>query len=174
MPILRTNTAKAKNQVEKPSSGSSTDHSASIPPEVQHDINDALGGRKFLEHHLLLCPEGEPPTHLSLATCLYQISAMAGIAKPAMNAIRSVAFLLEELEDTQINGMVKEAFDSQIMEFTTDIKMLIEHTKDKIDSHLKETEGQLMQVMDNVAAQLRTTQPATYASVLNIPRHMPI
>ena len=139
------------------------------PIEEQQDINDALEGRKFLEHHLLLCPAGEPPTHISIATCLYQISEMGGVAKPAMNAIRSVAFMLEELEETQINGMVKEAFDSQMTEFTLDMKSLIEDAKDKINNHIKDTEGRLTKVMDNaVLSQPRATQ-TTYASVLNTP-----
>jgi hypothetical protein len=76
-------------------------------PEEQHDINNQLQGRKFLEKHLLLWPAGEPPTHTSLSTCLHQISAMAGVSKPVLNTIRSVAFLLEEIEDTNINGIVK-------------------------------------------------------------------
>ena len=119
---------KTKSQAEKGNTRS--DQRGSSPLEEQHDINNVLEGS--LERHLLLCPAGEPPTHISLATCLYQISAMAGIAKPAMNAIRSVAFFLEELEEMQINGMVKEAFNSQIMEFTSDMKILIEGTKEKI------------------------------------------
>src|ERR1700678_591263 len=71
--------------------------------EEQQDIRDALDGRKFLEKCSLLCPPGEPSTHQSLAICLHQISVMAGIPKQMINAIRSVAFLLDELEDIQIN-----------------------------------------------------------------------
>ena len=93
---------------------------------------------------------------------------MGGVAKPAMNAIRSVAFLLEELEETQINGMVKEAFDSQMTEFSTDMKSLIEDAKDKINNHIKETEGRLTKAMDNAVPQPRTNQ-TSYASVLNTP-----
>ena len=118
MPNLRN--AKTRSQLDSGSSRTDRDFS---PVEEEHDIKDPLGGRKFLERHLLLCPEGEPPTHTSLAACLYQVSAMAGISKLGINAIRSVAFLLEELEDTQINGMVKEAFDSQITEFSQEMRI---------------------------------------------------
>ena len=62
---------------------------------------------------------------------------MAGLQKPVINAIQSVAFLLDEIEDTQISTSVKEALDSQIIEFTSDIKLLIENAKDKINKHLK-------------------------------------
>ena len=112
----------------------------SIIIEDLQDVKDQKEGRKYLEKHSLLCPPGEPPSHTSLATCLHQISAMSGLQKPVINTIRSVAFLLDELEDTQINLMVKEVFDSQIMEFTSDMKILIEDAKEKIDTHIKTLE----------------------------------
>jgi hypothetical protein len=162
MPLPNTRNSKIRSHTDSESSS----------PEEQHDINDQLQGRKFLEKHLLLWPAGEPSTHASLATCLHQISAMAGVAKPVLNAIRSVAYLLDELEETHINNIVKEAFDSQITEFTSDMKLLIEHAKEKIDGHLKESEGRLSQIADNAVAQAKQVQlmqPATYASTLNAP-----
>jgi hypothetical protein len=159
MPPPNTRNNKTRSQTDSETSA----------PEEQHDINDQIQGRKFLEKHLLLWPAGEPPTHTSLATCLHQISAMAGVAKPVFNAIRSVAFLLEEIEESHINSIVKEAFDSQITEFTSDMKMLIEDAKEKIDGHLKETEGRFTQITENAAAQVKQTQPNTYASILNNP-----
>jgi hypothetical protein len=83
-------------------------------PEPKQDVNDAVEGRSYLERYLLLCPIGEPPNHNSMATCLHQISVMKGVAKPAMNAIRAVAYLLGEMEETQINEILKEAFNNQI------------------------------------------------------------
>ena len=105
--------------------------------EDLQDIKDPLEGCKYLEKHSVLCPPGELPTHMTLTTCLHQILAMAGLQKPVINAIHLVAFLLDEIEDTQISTSVKEALDSQIMEFTSDIKLLIEDAKDKINEHLK-------------------------------------
>jgi hypothetical protein len=99
-------------------------------PEPQQDINDEL-----------LCPVGEPLNHFSIATCLHQISAMAGVYKPAINAIRSVAFLLGEMEEMQINGIFKDAFDTQIRELTSDMAMLIEDAKEKLNTHFKDMEG---------------------------------
>ena len=51
---------------------------------------------------------------------------MARLQKPVVNAICLVAFLLNKIEDNQISTSVKEALDSQIMEFISDIKLLIE------------------------------------------------
>ena len=139
--------------------------------EDQQDINCANKGRNFLEKHSLLCSPGEPPTHLSLLTCLHQVSAMAGVQKPVLNAIRSIVFLLEELEETQINVTVKEVFDSQIMEITLDMKLLIEDTREKIDEHLKISEDCITQMLNSASVQPRQMQQGTgsYASALATP-----
>ena len=108
-------------------------------PEESQDIKNALDGRKFLEKFSLLCPPAQPTSNGSLAYCLHQISAMAGVPKQTVNAIRASAFLLEELEDTAINETIRTAFDSQITEFTSDMGLLIEDAKLKIDQHLKES-----------------------------------
>ena len=107
-----TKIAKAKNQSDRPTTRAEPRDSTT--PDIQQDINDEIEGRNFLEKHLLLCPPGEPPTHTSLATCLYQVLAMAGVNKQIRNAIRSIAFLLGEMEETQINGILKDAFNNQI------------------------------------------------------------
>ena len=97
---------------------------------------------------------------------------MAGVQKPVLNAIRSVVLMMEELEDTQINTSVKEAFDSQITEFTSDMKTLIEDAKEKINEHLKISEERMTQAMSNTTAQVKQTQANTFALVLvNPPPH---
>ena len=60
------------------------------------------------------------------------ITALPGLQKHAINAIRAVASLLEELEESTINKTVRDTFDSQIMEFTSDMKILIEDLNEKI------------------------------------------
>ena len=72
---------------------------------------------------------------MSLATCLHQVSTLPGVTKPVLNAIRAVAFLLGEMEDSQISGILKDAFDSQITELMTDMATLIEDVKNKLDKH---------------------------------------
>ena len=145
--------------------------SLSTLDELQ-DIKTALDGRKYLERHLLLCPPGEPTSHGTLSTCLHQISAMAGLTKQAINAIRSTALLLQELEENTINETVKNAFDSQITEFTSDMKLLIEDVNEKIDNHLKTA---LSQAAHNATPQPPANQgpngdiTPTYASVLANP-----
>ena len=144
---------------------------ASTLVEETQDIKDHLDGRKFLEKHSLLCPPGEPPSHTSLSICLHQISAMGGLQKLTINAIRSVAFLLEEMKVMQINETLREALDSQLTELTSDMKILIEDAKEKIDEHVKATEERLTDLAATLPAHLK--QPVnSYASVLvNAPAH---
>ena len=74
----------------------------------------------------------------ALSICLHQIATISGIPKMALNAIRSTALLLEEVEEEAINETVRSAFDSQITEFMSDMQLLIEDVKSKIDTHLKD------------------------------------
>ena len=169
MPALKPPNTRGKTQTEKSNARNNDRDSETPVPEQQQDINDAIEGRSYLERHLLLCPQGEPPTHDSMATCLHQIAVMKGVAKPAMNAIRAVVFLLGEMEETQIKAILKEAFDIQIKELMSDMAMLIEDAKEKLNSHFKETEGRLTQLVDKAAIQPKQTHTTTYAAVANNP-----
>ena len=166
MPMAKPNT-RGKTQTERISNADRD----SATPEPQQDINDSIEGRSYLEKYLLLCPPGEPPTHNSLATCLHQIAVMKGVTKQVMNAIRAVAFLLGEMEETQINEILKEAFNTQITELTSDMASLIEDAKEKLNGHFKETEGRLAQLVDKAAALPRQAQqqPASYATIASSP-----
>ena len=144
--------------------------SSTPEPQPQKDINNAKEGRTFLERYLLLCPAGEPPTHDSLATCLFQIAELKGVSKQAENAIRAVAYLLGIMEETQINGILKEAFDTQITELTADMATLIKDAKDKLTDHFKESEEKLAQLIEKADVQHNNTQQQnTYASIINNP-----
>jgi hypothetical protein len=112
-------------------------------PEEFQDIKDATDGRKFLEKHSLLCPPGEPTSNATLAICLHQIALMGGLPKQTVNAIRSTAYLLEELEEQTIHETIRVAFDSQITEFTADMKLLVEDANEKISRHMTESTEQI-------------------------------
>ena len=139
--------------------------------EEHQDIKDSLEGRKFLEKHSLLCPPGEPPTHVSLSTCLHQISMMSSMPKQAINAVQSVAFLLEELEDTNIHKTLWSALNAQMKEFTSDMKTLIEDAKERMNDNAKLIEERIAKIPAPTQAHLKA-QSNTYASILvNPPAH---
>ena len=137
MPLGKKNKPEAEghkppeeNSTSRPATRNETKKTGNLKtPEDMQDIKNAREGRTYLEKLSLLCPPGEPLTHEALAICLHQISAMAGLQKQAVNAIRATAFLLEEMEEDAINLMVKEAFDNQITELTSDMRILIEDAK---------------------------------------------
>jgi len=139
--------------------------------EEHQDVKDSLEGRKFLEKHSLICPPGEPPTHHLLYTCLHQISAMAGVPKQVVNAIRSVAFMLDEVEDSHINTTLREALDSQMTEFTSDFKLLVEDAKEKFDEHVKTVGKQRTDMAASPPAQSRPLTNTYASALINPPAH---
>src|ERR1700678_804902 len=141
------------------------------PAEDRQDIKDSLEARKFLEKHSLLCPAGEPPTHSLLSICLHQISALAGVPKQTVNAIRSVAFLLEEMEDMQINTSIREALDSQMTEFTLDFKLLIKDATERIDEHVKASEERMSILSIPPLTQSRPPTSSYASALINPPAH---
>jgi hypothetical protein len=156
--------------------------SLSTPDEFQ-DIKDSQDARKYLEKFSLLCPPGEPASNGALSICLHQIAAMKGIPKQALNAVRATAFLLERVEEEAINEKVRSAFESQITEFTSDMKLLVEDVNTKIDTHLKEAMEQWTQTVKSAPQPTATNHSRTtptaatnnysYASALiNPPPHV--
>jgi hypothetical protein len=141
------------------------------PVEEHQDIKDLLEGRKFLEKHYLLCPPGEPPTHSLFSSCLHQISALARVSKQAVNAIRSVAFLLEEMEDSQINNSLREALDSQITEFTLDFKLLVKDATERISKYAKATEERMAALPAPSPVQPRPPTGSYTSALINPPPH---
>jgi len=132
------------------------------------DVKNASEGRKYLEKHLLLCPPGRPITYASFSSCLEQISRLPGITKTAATAIQSIALLADEFEETSINETVRDAVTSQLSELTSDVKLLIDDAKQKIDEHIQTKSAE---IGNNAATTL--AQPAyptrSYANALISP-----
>ena len=96
---------------------------------------------------------------------------MASLQNQTINAIQSVAFLLEEMEDMQISTTVKDTINTQISELSTNMKMLIEDAKEKITKHIKASKDQLRKIVTPPTTTLTLpTQPSqttiTYASAV--------
>ena len=84
---------------------------------------------------------------------------LAGIQKPVINAIQSVVFLLDELEETQVNTTVKEAINHQINKLTSNMKLLIEDVKEKFTDHIKTAEDHISKIIRTTITPL--TQPSS-------------
>ena len=71
------------------------------------------------------------------------------------------AFLLEEFEKHALNETVRDTFDSQITEFSLDMKQLIEDINSKIDTHLKEAMDQLVKTTTRPTSAIGATNGLT-------------
>ena len=181
MPPTASNKNRTTNNTDKdsenPHTNTATRYStrrtgAPPPQEDFQEFKDALEGRKFLEHHLLLCPPYEPASHQSLAACLHQISALPGMGKTGVSAVRAVALLLDEMEETQIHTAVKEAVDIQINEATIDTQKLIEDASHKVGDLIKQIEDKIALIPPAPQATQISPPTHTYASALiNPPPH---
>ena len=61
------------------------------------------------------------------------------MSETAISAVRSIAFLHKELEDTHLNQTLKDALDVQINEVTSDIKILIDDAREQIITQSKQS-----------------------------------
>ena len=96
---------------------------------------------------------------------------MAGVPKQVVNAIRSVAFMLDEVEDSHINTTLREALDSQMTEFTSDFKLLVEDAKEKFDEHVKTVGKQRTDMAVPPPAQSRPLTNMCASALINPPAH---
>jgi hypothetical protein len=147
---------------------------------TKEDVHNAIDGRRFLEKRLILCPAGEPITTASLATCLHQISEMAGITRIIGNAIRAAAFLAEEIEENAISAVIRDAVITQVNELAVDMKALVDDARTKIDDHAKMRKDEADQIPTPSTTTTRDTNERTqtprpyrsYADTLiNLPPH---
>ena len=76
-------------------------------------------------------------TNTSLAYCLHQVAEMPNISILVSCAVRSAAYLAEQIEDLSVNEMVREAVVSQLNELAKDVKCLVEDVKDKFDGYVE-------------------------------------
>jgi hypothetical protein len=96
---------------------------------------------------------------------------LAGVSKQAVNAIRSVAFLLEEMEDSQINNSLREALDSQMTEFTSDFKLLVKDATERISEYAKAMEERMAAMPAPLSVQPGPPTGSYVAALINPPPH---
>jgi len=133
--------------------------------EDNEEIKDMRKGRKYLEEKQLLWPPGEPITLSAIVACLHQTSALANVPKPVINAIRSIAFILEEVEKTAMQEALKDAIDSQMDELHKNLATLVSEATKKVDAHLNTKLDEMTTGMDKfnnlIQKAEETRQPAT-------------
>ncbi|KAF8808246.1 hypothetical protein BYT27DRAFT_7210952 [Phlegmacium glaucopus] len=109
-----------------------------VDPSYTHPdlINTAREGRSFLESRLLLVPEGAPATTSTLSAALFQIAATK-IPREAAQAIRSVAWLLDEMEEDAVAATARDAVNTQLSYMNDELRTLTEHFRTTLSEEVE-------------------------------------
>jgi hypothetical protein len=141
--------------------------------EEDQEVGDSEIGRSYLEERLLLVPDGAPLTLGALTTTLFQIAAMSGMNRPAINAVRAVAFLLADVELGVVAGDIRDIANAQFNEMTNDLREFTEGLKVKVLDELKEKTAvlekktaELAEVVEKAAKQAGNTASSPYRDAL--------
>jgi hypothetical protein len=111
-----------------------------VTPADNKEVTDANEGREFLEKRLLLCLPKEEFTLTSLISCLHQVARMGGITKTVATAVLAVMYLAEELEEISVNTFIRDAVNSQFTELTSEVKLLLTDTQEKLGEMIHNTD----------------------------------
>ena len=138
----RTKNANAKDREDpKAQTGRTTrqKNGTGFIVEELENIKNAKKGREYLETNSLLVPAGMPITTAMAASCLHQITIMApGIPTIVIDAIRGMAFLLDEIDTTVATQTYHDGFNAELDNFTTELGQLVTDTQAKVDLQLAE------------------------------------
>ena len=141
--------------------------------EDSQEIGDAEKGKAFLEDRLLFVPDGVPLTLDVLSTTLFQVAAMPGMGRQAINAVRAVAYLLKEVEMGEVAERIRDIANTQFNEMTNDLKEFTEGLKEKMSGELEKgtaalekKTGELVEAVEKAAQQAGNIGNAPYRDAL--------
>lgn len=109
----------------------------SIINKDMQEIQNLMEACAYLDQSLLTVPLGQDPTPGLLMMALQHILEYKSIPKQALNAIRAVAFLLEELEENALHQTIWDSVTVQLNELASDLKEYVTDATQHIDSHLE-------------------------------------
>jgi len=137
------------------------------------EICDSVKGKSFLEERLLLVPDGAPLTLDGLSMALFQVAAMQGMNRQAINAVRAVAYLLKEVEAGEVAETIREIANDQFNELTKDLKEFTEGLREKMAEDLEKKAAvlekktvELTEVVEKAAQQAGGIGSAPYRDAL--------
>ena len=125
--------------------------------EEFQEIQDAAEARSYLEKTLLIVPPGEPTSIGLLTTALHHVTEYKGVPKTAIDAIRSIAFLLNELEENALHETVRDSVTVHLNELGKDLKDLVTDTTQQIDKHINRRLALLSEATDELLTTAKTT-----------------
>ena len=148
---------KSKSQVTLPQKGKSTTTCCTTTEEGQdrgktrttalweinddnQEICDSQKGRSFLKEKLLFVPSGAPLTLGALATTIFQVLYMQGLGRQAVNVVQAVAYLLQEVEISEVTESIRDITNEQFNEVTRDLREFTESLRE-VDRGSREEDG---------------------------------
>ena len=99
-------------------------------------VNTARGGCNFTESRFLLVPEGAPVTSANLSAALFQISAIAKVLREVIQAIRSLAWLLDEMEEDTMASTARDAVNAQLEYMNEELRLLTDHFRTTLSAEV--------------------------------------
>jgi len=141
--------------------------------EDEQEICDSEKGKSFLEERLLLVPDGAPLTLDALSTTLFQVVAMQGMGRPAINAVCVVAYLLKDIEMGEVAETIRDIANIQFNEMSNDLKEFTEGLKEKMVEELEKRTvtlekktGELVEAVEKAAQQAGNIGSTPYRDTL--------
>jgi hypothetical protein len=116
--------------------GSARLNQKTITNEELEEIQNSTEARFYLEKTQLIVPPGQEPTLGLLTTAIHHVLNYK-LPKPATNALRAIALLMNELEETALHQTVRDSVTTQINEMGTDLKDFVTDATRRIDEHIE-------------------------------------
>ena len=105
--------------------------------EESQEIQNSTEACFYLEKTQLIVLPGQEPTIGLLTMAIHYVMEYKGVSHQAINALRSIAFLLNEIEENAIHETVRDSVMVQLDTFSTDLKDYITDATKQIDEHLE-------------------------------------
>ena len=101
------------------------------------EIQNSTEAHFYLEKTQLIVLPGQEPTIGLLTTAIHHVTEYKGVSHQAVNALRSIAFLLNKIKENAIHETVWDSVMVQLDAFGTDLKDYITDATKWIDEHLE-------------------------------------
>ncbi|KAF9538300.1 hypothetical protein CPC08DRAFT_606786, partial [Agrocybe pediades] len=121
-------------------------------------INNVRDARRFLESKLLLVPDGTTPTSNIMSAALFHIAAMQGLSGLARRAIRSAAYIMEEMEEEATKRKDSDAGMGHENHANEELKAdIAEHLKGTISNEISNHIKAIQEATKTALDQIQTT-----------------
>jgi hypothetical protein len=118
--------------------------------EGLEEIQNPTEAHRYLEKTLLIVPPGQVISPSVLSAALHHVTEYKGVSKQAINAIRSIAYLLDEMEENALHETVRDTVTVQLNEFVNDMKEFATDTTKRVDKHINNKLSELSEAMKDL------------------------